>query len=151
MVTLFWEFPSFSSPSRGSERRISHLPYPPGECSKLAFTEHLLCVRYSMRVTSVWILSPTLHMAASNRVVLFFLYLQVRAANLRRVASIMWIIFTLNIYYTLILRQLLVVYLKFKFNWASCVLSGNLTASTAPTAHLRQPEGIFLSSDSSFP
>lgn len=66
------------------------------------------------------------------QIVWFFLNLQVGVANT------VWVAFILNMYYTLILRWLHVVYLKSKFNWAFCTQSGNLTASIAPTAHLSQ-------------
>ena len=96
---------------------------------------HLLNTYYVSDTTCTSFLcefSPAPHIAVSNKIVLFFLYLQVGVVNT------VWIAFILNIYYTLILRQLVVVYLKSKFNWASCTQSGNLKASAAPTAHLCQ-------------
>lgn len=96
--------------------------------------EDLLCVSTAVCVTSECILSPTLHVAVSNIVVLFFLCLQVRVARY----STTWDKFILKIYYILTPRQLFAVYLKFRFNGASCILSGNSTPSTASTALLRQ-------------
>lgn len=125
-------FPKLLLPPRGPKGWNSHSLCPPLG-TKLAFTEHLQCASCGLCFTPILILSPTLHMVVIKYVVLFRLYLQLRVARF----SAMWGIVILNVYRKLILRQLCVIYLKFKFNLVFLILCGNPTPSRMPTALLR--------------
>lgn len=108
---------------------------------------HLLSTYYVSDTTGMSFLcefSPALHTAVSNRIVLFFLYLQVGVVNT------VWVAFILNVYYTLILRQFLL------FIWNPNLI-GHPVLNLVTLKQVRHPllifvntEDIFISSDSPF-
>lgn len=71
------------------------------------------------------------------------LHLQVRVVSV----NTPWGVCILNIYYTLILRQSFVVYLKFKFNWAPAFYLAAPLQAQWPLHFSGNTDGISISSD----